>query len=134
MAADKGPLTDSAYREALRAGRDATQTRLQELFNAEHLDALVAPTNAPAWKTDAVLSDHVRVSSSQPAAVAGWPSLTLPMAFSDGLPLGLSFIGQPWSEAGLLQLAYAFEQATHAAQSPQFLPTTARDAALFGVK
>ena len=134
MAADKGPLTDSAYREALRAGRDATQTRLQELFNAEHLDALVAPTNAPAWKTDAVLSDHVRVSSSQPAAVAGWPSLTLPMAFSDGLPLGLSFIGQPWSEAGLLQLAYAFEQATHAAQPPQFLPTIARDAALFGVK
>lgn len=134
LAAKQGPLTDSAYLEALHAGRDATQTRLRELFTAEHLDALVAPTNAPAWKTDAVLSDHVRVSSSQPAAVAGWPSLTLPMAFSDGLPLGLSFIGQPWTEAGLLQLAYAFEQATHAAQAPQFLPTTARDAALYGAQ
>ncbi len=134
LAAKQGPLTDSAYLEALHAGRDATQTRLRELFTAEHLDALVAPTNAPAWKTDAVLSDHVRVSSSQPAAVAGWPSLTLPMAFSDGLPLGLSFIGQPWAEAGLLQLAYAFEQATHAAQAPQFLPTTARDAALYGAQ
>jgi len=134
LAAKQGPLTDSAYLESLHAGRDATQTRLRELFTAEHLDALVAPTNAPAWKTDAVLSDHVRVSSSQPAAVAGWPSLTLPMAFSDGLPLGLSFIGQPWTEVGLLQLAYAFEQATHAAQAPQFLPTTARDAALYGAQ
>ena len=132
MATAKGPLTDRAYLDALHAGRDATQTRLRELFATKRLDALVAPTNAPAWKTDAVLSDHTRVSSSQPAAVAGWPSLTLPMAFSDGLPLGLSFIGQPWSEAGLLQLAYAFEQATHAAQAPQFLPTTARDAALYG--
>ena len=132
LAAKQGSLSDRAYLDALRAGRDATQTRLREWFAAERLDALVAPTNAPAWKTDAVLRDHVRVSSSQPAAVAGWPSLTLPIAFSDGLPLGLSFIGQPWSEAGLLQLAYAFEQATHAAQAPQFLPTTARDAALYG--
>jgi amidase len=132
MAVAKGPLTDHAYLDALRAGRDATQTRLRELFATERLDALVAPTNAAAWKTDAVLTDHVSVSSSQPAAVAGWPSLTLPMAFSDGLPLGLSFISQPWTEASLLQLAYAFEQATHAAQAPQFLPTTARDAALYG--
>ncbi len=132
MAVGKGPLTDRAYLDALRAGRDATQTRLRELFATERLDALVAPTNAAAWKTDAVLTDHVSVSSSQPAAVAGWPSLTLPMAFSDGLPLGLSFISQPWTEASLLQLAYAFEQATHAAQAPQFLPTTARDAALYG--
>ena len=134
MAAAKGPLTDRAYLEALKAGRDATQARLREMFAEGHFDAVVAPTNAPAWKTDAVLSDHVRVSSSQPAAVAGWPSLTLPMAFSDGLPLGLSFIGTPWSEAALLQLAAAFEQATHAARPPEFRPTTARDAALFGEK
>jgi amidase len=134
MAAAKGPLTDGAYLAALKAGRDVTRARLLELFTGDRLDALVAPTNAPAWKTDAVLSDHVRVSSSQPAAVAGWPSLTVPMAFSDGLPLGLSFIGQPWSEAALLELAQAFEQATHAARAPEFRATTARDAALFGEK
>ena len=132
LAAAKGPLTDAAYLAALQAGRDATRARLQELFTTESLDALIAPTNAPAWKTDAVLSDHVRVSSSQPAAVAGWPSLTVPMAFSDGLPLGLSFIGLPWSEASLLSLGQAFEQATHAARTPEFRATTVRDAALFG--
>ena len=132
MAAAMGPLKDRAYLDALRAGRDATRTRLRELFTTERLDTIVAPTNAPAWKTDAVLSDHVRVSSSQPAAVAGWPSITLPMAFSDGLPLGLSFMGMPWSEAALLELAQAFEQATRAARPPEFRATTARDAALFG--
>ena len=130
MAEAMGPLTDADYLRALREGRDAVRARLTALFRAQRLDALVAPTNGPAWKTDAVPAERVRVSSSSLAAVSGWPSVTLPMAMSDGLPLGLSFITPAYTEARLLQLAAAFEAAAPPRQPPTFLPTTARDAAL----
>ncbi len=99
-------------------GIDAVMTRLR-------LDAIVAPTGSPAWPTDLLNGDHFLGASSTPAAVAGYPSITVPAGFVHGLPVGLSFIGRPWSEKTLITLAYAFEQATKHRQAPKFLTTIA---------
>jgi amidase len=120
----KGPLTAPGYRTALTtcrarsraAGIDKVMTRLR-------LDALVAPTGSPAWLTDLVNGDHFLGASSTPAAVAGYPSITVPAGFAHGLPVGLSFIGRAWSEPTLIQYAFAYEQATHHRKPPQFLST-----------
>jgi amidase len=87
------------------------------------LDALVAPTDGPAWMTDLIDGDHYIGSSSSAAAVDGYPSITVPAGFVHGLPVGISFFGRAWSESMLLQFAYAFEQSTKHRQSPAFLPT-----------
>jgi amidase len=87
------------------------------------LDALVAPTMGPAGVTDPLFGDRFMGGSSTAAAVAGYPSVTVPAGFVFGMPVGLSFFGRAWTEPKLLALAYAFEQATKARKSPQFLPT-----------
>ncbi len=123
QAQEKGPLTAPAYRKALTTcrsnartlGIDAVMTRLK-------LDALIAPTGSPAWPTDLINGDHFLGSSSTPAAVAGYPSITVPAGFVYGLPVGLSFIGRAWSEPTLIGLAYAYEQATRHRKAPTFLP------------
>jgi amidase len=122
----KGPLTSPAYRRALATCRRLARTQGLDLALAKHrLDAIVAPTGNPAWPTDLVNGDHFTGSSSTPAAVAGYPSVSVPMGYARGLPVNLSFFGRAWSEPTLIRLAYAFEQITMQRKAPKFLPTLA---------
>lgn len=122
----KGGLEEPAYLEArAKARRLALDEGLLAVLRAHSLDALVAPTTGPAWPTDHVLGDHFVGAGYGIAAVAGTPSLTVPMGEVRGLPLGLAFLGPPRSEAGLLALGHAFEQATRARKAPAFEPTLA---------
>jgi amidase len=93
------------------------------VMQRHHLDAIVAPTGSPAWTTDLVNGDHFTGASSTPAAVAGYPSVTVPAGQAFGLPVGLSFIGGAWSEEKLIALAYAYEQATKHRRPPTLVPT-----------
>jgi amidase len=122
----KGPLTSPGYRKALRDCRRLSRTLgIDAVMTRHRLDALVAPTGNPAWPTDPVNGDHFTGSSSTPAAVAGYPSVSVPMGDAWGLPVNLSFIGRAWSEPVLIRLAYAFEQITMHRKAPRFLPTLA---------
>lgn len=125
----KGGLDEPAYREALaNARRLAREEGLLAVLDGQQLDALVAPTAGPAWPTDHVLGDHFLAAGYGMAAVAGTPSLTVPMGEVRGLPLGLAFLGRPESEPLLLGLGHAFEQATGARRAPGFFATLPDDA------
>jgi amidase len=125
-AQDKGPLTTPAYLEALEKCRRLSRKEgLDAVLDKHRLDAVVAPTGAPAWVIDPVSGDHFVGGNSTPAAVSGYPSLSVPMGFVFGLPVGVSFIGRAWSEALLVRLAFAFEQATRHRRPPRFLRTAA---------
>jgi amidase len=120
----KGPLTSPAYQKALTTCRARSRTLgIDAVMTKLRLDALVAPTGSPAWPTDLLNGDHFLGASSTPAAVAGYPSITVPAGFAFGLPVGVSFIGRPWSEAKLIGFAYAYEQATKHRKPPTFAAT-----------
>jgi len=117
----KGPLSDKAYRSAVDKARMLAGPRgIDATLRKQKLDALVAPTTSPAWMTDPINGDHFTGASYGAAAVAGYPSLTVPMGDADGLPLGLTFMGPKWSEAKLLGYGYAFEQLAQERRPPQF--------------
>jgi amidase len=124
MAQAKGPLTDKKYRKALQDSRRFAREQGIDAVMAKHkLDALIAPTQAPPGLIDLVNGDHWLGSSSTPAAVSGYATLTVPAGYVYGLPVGLSFIGRAWSEPVLLKLAYAYEQASKHRRPPTFAPT-----------
>jgi amidase len=108
--------------KALAACRKGSREEGIDRAIREHrLDAIVAPTGGTAWLTDFINGDSGGDGFSTPAAVAGYPHLTVPAGLVRGLPIGLSFVGPAWSEARLLALGYAFEQATQWREEPQFI-------------
>jgi amidase len=120
----KGGLDDAEYLAAFANGRRyAREEGIDQVLEENNLDALVASTGGPAWVTDLVNGDHYTGSFSSPAAVAGYPHVTVPAGFVHGLPVGLSFVGTAWSEPRLIAFAYAFEQATTHRAPPAFAPT-----------
>jgi len=123
----KGPLTDAAYTQALAKNRRLAATEGIDAVMTEHrLDALVAPTGGPAWLIDLVNGDSGTATIPGPStvtSVAGYPHITVPMGFDHGLPVGISFFGRAWSEATLITLAYAYEQATRHRRPPTFAAT-----------
>ncbi len=122
----KGGLDDAEYLGAkAKARRLAGAEGIEAVLRAHRLDALVTPAMSPAWLIDPINGDHFTFAGYGAAAVAGTPSLTVPMGDARGLPLGLAFLGAAWSEARLLALGHAFEQASRARRSPRYLPTIA---------
>ncbi|MEZ4918695.1 MAG: amidase [Saprospiraceae bacterium] len=117
----KGDLQEPAYLQALKQIKEYSQAKgIDRIMDQYQLDALVAPTGGPAWKTDWAVGDHYGVYSSSPAAIAGYPSISVPMGLIDGLPVGISFFGRAWSEGVLIELAYAYEQGTRHRVAPEF--------------
>ncbi|MGC2764063.1 MAG: amidase [Candidatus Acidiferrum sp.] len=119
----KGPLSTKEYVDALEANhRLSRKEGIDSVMDQFHLDAIMAPTAGPAWLTDLANGDHAAGGSSNAAAVAGYPDVTVPAGFVFGLPVGISFFGRAWSEPTLLKIAYGFEQTIQARRPPRFIP------------
>lgn len=120
-AQSKAGLAAREYVKALANNRRYARDKgIDQVMRERKLDALVAPTGGPAWLTDYVNGDHYGGSFSSPAAVAGYPHVTVPAALLHGLPIGLSFVGRAWSEPALLAMAYAYEQAGRRRRAPTY--------------
>lgn len=123
QALEKDDLESEEYRTALEAMYEASRTNGIDKVMAEHkLDAIVSPSGSPAWKSDLTNGDNFSLGSSSAAAISGYPNITVPMGFIDGLPIGISIYGKAWSEGTLIEIGYSYEQATQHRQAPQFLP------------
>ncbi len=123
-----GGRADSRCTRARRRATSTARAAIDGTLAAHHLDAIIAPTNGPAWVTDPVYGDlggnfSTYIASSSPSAIAGYPDITVPAGYVGHLPIGVSFMGDRWSEPRLIALAYAFEQATRVRVPPTFLPT-----------
>jgi amidase len=119
-----GGTADPAYAEALATSKRLAQEGIDQTLDRFDLDAIFSLTASPPWTTDLVNGDHFLLGSSTPAAVAGYPNITVPAGFSFGeLPVGVNFIGRRWAEPTLLKLAYGYEQGTHHRHAPRFVPT-----------
>ena len=122
MAAAKSDLESEEYKTALATMAKLSQAEgIDRVMDEHQLDAIIAPTGSPAWKTDHENGDKFHVGSSSPAAMSGYPNITIPMGFVDELPVGLSFFGRAWSEPVLLEIVYAYEQGTTYRKAPKFL-------------
>ena len=120
----RGDLSESRYQEAHAAARRLSREEgIDRAMDGDALDAILAPTGGPAWVVDHVNGDHFSGGSSSLAAVAGYPNISVPAGFVEGLPVGVSFFGRAWSEPTLIRIAYAYEQASGNRKAPAFVPT-----------
>jgi amidase len=125
-AQEKGPLSETKYKDALAKNLRLTRKDgIDAVLRKHKLDALIVPSGGPAWTIDLANGDAINwdLESTSPAAVAGYPHITVPAGFVFGLPVGISFFAKAWQEADLIKYAYAFEQATQYRRQPRYLPT-----------
>jgi len=119
----KGSVESKEFLDIVeKMNRLVREEGIDKVMTENRLDAFIAPTGSPAWKTDLINGDTYTVSSSSPAAVSGYPNITVPMGFVEGLPVGISFFGRAWSEPLLLEIAYAYETGTRHRKPPSFIP------------
>ena len=119
----KGSVDSKEFAEILnKMNRLVREEGIDKVMGENDLDAFMAPTGSPAWKTDLINGDAFVISSSSPAAISGYPNITVPMGFIDGLPVGISFFGKAWSEPQLIEIAYAYESGTRYRKAPEFKP------------
>jgi amidase len=122
MADKKGDLESPEYKKALTLMLMATRDDgIDKVMGTNKLDAIMAPTGSPAWKTDLILGDHFTGGSSSLAAISGDPAITVPLGFIDNLPVGVTFFGRAWSEPSLIQIAYSYEQGTKHRKKPKYI-------------
>ncbi len=122
MAQEKGDINSPEYIKLLgEMLKGMREEGVDKVMDQNRLDALIAPTGAPAWKTDLINGDNFLGSSSSYAAISGYPAITVPMGFIDKMPVGISFFGRAWSEPMLIEIAYSYEQGTKHRKSPEFL-------------
>ena len=120
LAQQKGALTTEDYHKVLaKLMKGSREEGMDRVMNANDLDAIIAPTGGPAWKTDLTNGDSFQIGTSSAAAQAGYPSVTVPMGFIDELPVGISFFGRAWSEPILIEIAYAYENGTKFRRAPK---------------
>jgi amidase len=121
LAQEKGDLTSKEYHDALsKMMKGSREDGIDKVMKEHALDAILAPTGSPAWKTDLINGDSYQFGSSSFAAQAGYPNISVPMGYVDGLPVGISFFGQAWSEPILIEIAYAYESGTKYREVPDF--------------
>lgn len=124
MAEKKGDISSPEYKKALALMLKATrEDGIDKVMNSNKLDAIMAPTGSPAWKTDLILGDHFVGGSSSLAAISGYPAITVPMGFINDLPVGVTFYGRAWNEPQLLEIAYGYEQGTKHRKAPKYIVT-----------
>jgi amidase len=124
MADRRGDLGSSDYKKSLAIMLKATrEDGIDKVMNANKLDAIMAPTGSPAWKTDLILGDHFVGGSSSLAAISGYPAITVPMGLIDNLPVGVTFFGRAWTEPLLIQIAFSYEQGTKHRKAPKYIVT-----------
>jgi amidase len=117
------PTTDPTYRRQRETATTLARRAIDETVATHRLDAIVAPTNSPAWRTDYANGDAFVLGSSGPAAVSGYPNVSVPAGFAGPLPIGVSFFAGRWADARVLAIAAAFERANPARRAPRYLPT-----------
>ncbi|MFI1680523.1 amidase family protein [Streptomyces sp. NPDC020607] len=117
------PTTDPKYRAMRAELKDLSQRSLDETLSTHRLDAIAAPTNPPAWTTDCARGDNDVIPSSTPAAVAGYPSLSVPAGSVGELPVGLLLMSGNHQDAKLLSLGASVEDQLKAWRAPRYLPT-----------
>ncbi|MGW5866455.1 amidase [Streptomyces sp. NPDC055239] len=117
------PTTDPEYRAMRAELKDLSRRSIDETMATHHLDAIAAPTNPPAWTTDCARGDNDVIPSSTPAAVAGYPSLSVPAGSVDELPVGLLLMAGDHQDPELLSLGAAVEHRLKAWRAPRYLPT-----------
>jgi len=134
LAQETGGRADPACSEARATANAIARAAITDTMAEHDLDAIIGPTNGPAWETDPVNGDlggdfSTFVGASSPSAISGWASITIPAGYAGPLPVGVSFIGARWDEPKLIGYAYDLEQAMDVRVPPRFLATTSFDAA-----